>query len=73
MEKCKTERCHQEEHSVHQQTDINLRNKLVKCYIGNIALVGAETWTLQKVDHITWKVLKCGVGEGCRRSSGLIM
>jgi squalene cyclase len=27
------------------------RKKLVKCYIWNIALYGAETWTLRKVDQ----------------------
>ena len=31
--------------------DINLRKKLVKCYIWNMALYGAETWTLQSADH----------------------
>jgi hypothetical protein len=31
--------------------DCNLRNKLVKCYIWSIALYGAETWTLRKVDQ----------------------
>jgi DNA-directed RNA polymerase specialized sigma54-like protein len=31
--------------------DLNLRKKLVKCYIGSIALYGAETWTLRKVDQ----------------------
>jgi hypothetical protein len=30
--------------------DLNLRKKLVKCYIWNIALYGAETWTLRKAD-----------------------
>jgi hypothetical protein len=29
--------------------DLNLRKKLVKCYIWSIALYGAETWTLWKV------------------------
>jgi hypothetical protein len=29
--------------------DLNLRNKLVKCYIWSIALYGAETWTFRKV------------------------
>jgi hypothetical protein len=29
--------------------DINLRKKLVKCYIWSIALYGAENWTLRKV------------------------
>jgi hypothetical protein len=31
--------------------DLNLRKKLVKCYIWITALYGAETWTLQKVDQ----------------------
>jgi hypothetical protein len=31
--------------------DLNLRKKLVKCYIWSIALLGAETWTLRKVDQ----------------------
>jgi hypothetical protein len=30
--------------------DLNLRKKLVKCYIWSIALYVAEMWTLQKVD-----------------------
>jgi hypothetical protein len=30
--------------------DLNLRKKLVKYYIWSIALYGAETWTLGKVD-----------------------
>jgi hypothetical protein len=28
----------------------NSRKKLMKCYIWSIALYGAETWTLRKVD-----------------------
>jgi hypothetical protein len=31
--------------------DLNLRKKLVKCYIWSIALYGAGTWTLRKVDQ----------------------
>jgi hypothetical protein len=31
--------------------DLNLRKKPVKCYIWIIALYGAETWTLWKVDQ----------------------
>ncbi|PNF17475.1 hypothetical protein B7P43_G18327 [Cryptotermes secundus] len=31
--------------------DLNLRKKLVKCYIWSIALYGAETWTLRAVDQ----------------------
>ena len=30
---------------------LNLRKKLVKCYIWSIALYGAEIWTLRKVDQ----------------------
>jgi len=42
--------------------DLNLRNKLVKYYIWNMVLYGSETWTL-----------KCGAGEGWKRSVGRIM
>jgi hypothetical protein len=31
--------------------DLELRRKLVKCYISGIALYGAETWTLRAVDQ----------------------
>jgi hypothetical protein len=31
--------------------DLNLRKKLVKCYIWSIALYNAETWTLRTVDQ----------------------
>jgi hypothetical protein len=27
--------------------DLNLRKKLVKCYIWSVALYGAETWTIR--------------------------
>jgi hypothetical protein len=30
---------------------LELRKKLVKCYIWSIALYGAETWTLRAVDQ----------------------
>ena len=50
--------------------DLELRKKLVNCYIWSIALYGAETWTLRAVDQ---KVLNCGVGGGWKRSVGLIM
>ena len=53
--------------------DLNLRKKLVKCYIWNLALYGSETWTLRQQIRNTWKVLKCGTGEGWRRSVGSIM
>jgi hypothetical protein len=31
--------------------DLELRKKLLKCYIWSIALNGAETWTLRAVDR----------------------
>jgi hypothetical protein len=31
--------------------DLELRRKLVKCYIWSIALYGAETWSLRKLDQ----------------------
>ena len=30
--------------------DLELRKKLVKCYVWSIALYGAETWTLRAMD-----------------------
>ena len=47
---------------------IHLRKTLVKCYILNTAMHGAETWTFQKVGQKNLKVLKCGSGKGQRRS-----
>ena len=32
--------------------DLNLRKKLIKCYIWSMALYGAETWTLRAADQI---------------------
>ena len=31
--------------------DLNLRKKLVKCYVWSMALYGAETWTLRVTDQ----------------------
>jgi len=31
--------------------DVNLRKKLMKCYVWSIALYGAETWTLRAIDQ----------------------
>jgi hypothetical protein len=47
---------------------VNLRKKLVKCYIWSVASYGAETWTLQKIDRNILKILKCGAGVGWGRS-----
>jgi len=38
--------------------DLNLREKLVKCYIWSIALYGAETWTLQAADQIYLEIFE---------------
>jgi hypothetical protein len=41
--------------------DLELRKKLVKCYIWRIALYGAETWTLRTVDqkHLESFEMRC--------------
>ena len=31
--------------------DLNLRKKLVKCYVWSMALYGAEAWTLRATDQ----------------------
>ena len=31
--------------------DLNLRKKLVKCYVWSMALYGAETWTFRATDQ----------------------
>jgi len=31
--------------------NLNLRKKLIKCYIWSMALYGAETWTLRAADQ----------------------
>jgi hypothetical protein len=53
--------------------NVKLGRIIVKCYIWSIALYGAENWTLRAVDRSTWNILKCGAGEGWRRSVGPIM
>ena len=53
--------------------DLELRKKLVKCYVWSIALYGAETWTLRAVDQKHLESCECGAGEGWKRSVGLIM
>jgi len=50
--------------------DLNLRKKLVKCYIWSMALYGTETWMLQAVDH---KYLETFEMWCWRRSVGPIM
>jgi hypothetical protein len=50
--------------------DLNLRKKLVKCYIWSMALYGAETWMLRIVDQ---KELESFEMWCWRRSVGPIM
>ena len=38
-------------HFNNQMLDLNLRKKLIKCYIWSMALYGAETWTLRAADQ----------------------
>ena len=35
--------------------DLNLRKKLVKCYVWSMALYGAETWTLRATSETPGK------------------
>jgi hypothetical protein len=53
--------------------DLELRKKLVKCYVWSIALYGAEAWTLRAMNRKHLESLKCGAGGGWKRSVGLIM
>ena len=34
-----------------RKLDLNLRKKLIKCYIWSMAFYGAETWTLRAADQ----------------------
>jgi len=36
---------------VTSKLDVNLGEKLIKCYIWSVALCGAETWRFRKVDQ----------------------
>ena len=73
IQDCHRRRSIQQEDPFHQHVDLNLRKKLIKCYIWCIALCDAETWTLRKVDRNIWEVFKCGAGEEWRISIGLIV
>jgi hypothetical protein len=44
--------------------ELNLRHKLLKCYIGSTAPCGAENWILRKLERHSYKVFKCDFGEG---------
>jgi hypothetical protein len=53
--------------------DINLRYKLVKCYVWSIALYCTGTRTLGEVDQKHLEVFKFGAAVGWRRSVGSIV
>jgi len=46
--------------------NLNLRKKLVNCYIWSTALCGSETWHFRRQVCTTWEVLKCDAGEWWR-------
>lgn len=48
--------------TLHQETDLNVRRKLVNCYIGSIVLYAAENWTVRKLEHKYLESLKNGPG-----------
>jgi hypothetical protein len=47
-----------------QQIELTLMEETDGMHISSIALYGAETWTLRKVDQNACKVSKCGTREG---------
>jgi hypothetical protein len=56
-------------HLFTRKLDLNLRKKLVKCYIWGMALYGAETWTIRAVDQKHQESFE----TWCWRSVGPIM
>jgi hypothetical protein len=55
---------HKKETLFTKKPNLNLRKTPVNCYIWSIALYGAETGTLWKVDQKYLEVLKFVAGEG---------
>ena len=53
-------------------TNIDNRNKLVKCCVWNIALYGLEMSILRKLEQSIWRALKCVAGGEWRRQNGQI-
>jgi len=43
--------CNKKKTRFNSKLELNLRKKLVKCYVWSIALYGAETWTLRATDQ----------------------
>jgi hypothetical protein len=64
----------QEEDSFHHENGLKfVKNKLAKCYIWSAVCVVPKLGHFGKYIRNNWKVLKCGAGEGWRRSVGPIM
>jgi hypothetical protein len=53
--------------------DLELRKKLVKCYVWSIALYGAETWMLRAMDQKHLESFEMWCWRRWKRSIGLIM
>ena len=51
--------------------NIELRKKLVRCYVWSVALCGSETWTRRKLEPSIWKAFKCGAGGERKRQNDL--
>ena len=61
------EACNRKMSLLTSKLNIELKKKLVRCYVLSIALYGSETWTLRKLE---WKYLgsfKFGAGGEWRR------
>jgi hypothetical protein len=50
--------------------DLELRKKLVKCYIWSIAVYGTETWTLRAVDQKHLEILEMWCWRRVQKISG---
>ena len=51
------------------KVNLELKKRIMKCFVWSVALYAAETWTLTQTDR---RRLKCGYGEEWKRSAGLI-
>jgi len=52
--------------------DLNMRKKLIKFYIWSMDFMVLKLGRFGQQIRNTWEVLKCGAGEGWRRSVGPI-
>jgi len=61
-----TEAAFNKKNILKSRLDLNLRKKLVMCYMWSIALYGVETWTLRKVNSEYLGSFEMCVGERWR-------